>query len=179
MNTISRLAISTLFVLGVSLPAAAQDDNLCEQIEGWSQRENRDIDFDFDSDDLIVRDDGRKALVITEEHDVIYYGDKLELSEEGRRLAGTYYHAFDAIVDEAMDIAGDAAGLGISAATSALLAVFTGGDLDDMEARIEEKAKAIEARAEGICTHFETIRDTEFAMAEEIQGFQPVLFQQD
>lgn len=159
----------------MSLNLGGNHDGICDnQFDGAD--DNRSIDFDFDSGDLIIQIDHEEELVITETHDVIYKGRELELSARGRELAGQYYHTFDDVVDDISEIATDAATLGVTTASRAILAALTGGDTDEIERQAEDKASEIEKAAEGMCERIGSIRDIEAEMAREIDGFQPVIF---
>ncbi len=145
------------------------DDGICDsQFEGLD--DDRNIDFDFDSGDLVIAIDHEETLVITEAHDVIYKGRQLELSTRGRELAGQYYHTFDDVLGDIANIAADAATLGVTTASRAILAAFTGGDTDEIERDAEARAGEIEQRADKMCDRIGSIRSIEAEMAREIKG---------
>ena len=160
---------------GLSLNLGGNHDGICEsQFDDLD--DDRSIDFDFDSGDLVIEVDNEERLVITEAHDVIYNGRKLPISERGRELAGQYYHTFDDVLSDITDIATDAATLGVTTASRAILAALTGGDTDEIERDAEEKADEIKQVAEAMCDRIGNIREIEAEMAREIEGFQPVIF---
>lgn len=160
---------------GLSLNLGGNHDGICEsQFDDLD--DDRNIDFDFDSGDLIIEVDHEDQLIITEAHDVIYKGRQLPLSDRGRELAGRYYHTFDEVLGDITDIATDAATLGVTTASRAILAALTGGDTDEIEQDAEEKADEIKQVAEAMCDRIASVREIEAEMAREIEGFQPVIF---
>ncbi|MDX1453895.1 MAG: hypothetical protein R3217_00400 [Gammaproteobacteria bacterium] len=134
------------------------------------------VTFDFDNGDLYIDIDHEEMLIITADDDVIYKGKSLELTARGRELAGDYRRVFRRVQDDVFDLVGDATAFGISTATEAIVSVFTGADMDEFEAKTEEKAAELEAQAEKMCERVLEIEPIEAEMAREIDGFQPVIF---
>ncbi|HEX6928679.1 MAG TPA: DUF2884 family protein [Gammaproteobacteria bacterium] len=173
------LRIFLFGALCVSPPLHADNTPVCDALDARGHDSTVDFseNFTFDDGDLILKRDGQTLLVITEDRDLYYAGRKLELTPRGRALANEYYVSMEAAVDEFLNLAGDAAGLGISAAVRAIAQVVTGGlDEDEFEREVEAEAREIEAQADLACSHLLEIERIEAEMVEEIPGFRPVMF---
>lgn len=172
--------IRTALLLGamVALPAAAHDTPRCDALEdGISMRAGIDANIDFDGDDIHFREDGKTVMLITAERDLFLHDKQVELDAEGKELVDRYYITVDRFVDDAVDLAGDAAGLGVSAAMGALAAVFSGEEgMQRFEERIEARARKIEEQADRMCERFGEIEGIEREMQERVPGFVPIMF---
>jgi len=176
MNSFIRVSL-----LGAALaatPAFAHETMRCDALEdGVGMRIGIDADFDFDGDDLRFRDDGETVMMITNERELFLHGKQVELDANGRELVDRYYTTVEDFVGDAMDLAGDAAGLGVSAAVEALVAVVTGHDeMNRFEKRIEARAAEIEAQADRMCQRFNRLENIEHEMQKAVPGFEPLLF---
>ncbi|MDX1443306.1 MAG: DUF2884 family protein [Gammaproteobacteria bacterium] len=190
MNMTKQLTTACTILLGIALagPLAAHphDDHgsstpMCDRLDRETSHVTLNGDFNFNDDEIVLRDeDDRELMVITEDRELFYKGEKLALSQEGQVLVNTYYETFSDAMNDFTDLAGDAAGIGVDTATTVLAALFS-GDINEaeLEAKIEAKAAKIEASADAACARLASLEQIELAMAEEIDGFEPVLFQRD
>lgn len=177
MNILSR----TLLLAGalvVSTPGLAHDMPTCDALEdGVGIHTGVDSNLDFVGDDLRFREDGETVMLITEERELYLHGERIELDARGKELVDLYYVTVESFVHDAMDLAGDAAGLGVSAAVEAIAAVFHGEEeLEAMEKRIEERAQEIEQKANTMCERFLGLQAVEREMQDVVPGFEPMMF---
>lgn len=136
-----------------------------------------DSDVDFEKGELIFRENGDVYMIITEDDELFIKGERIELDARGRELVGKYYDTVDDVVDDAMDIAGEAADLGISAAIQALALIFSDEkEREEFEARIEEEAQEIEAMADSMCSHLRVIEDIEIELQRIVPEFEPRMY---
>lgn len=176
MNTLARIAL--IAALFVTAPAFAQDIPACDALEdGVGINAGIDTNLEFFGDDLRFEENGETLMRITEERELFLRGRQVELDERGRGLVDRYYLTVERFTRDAMDLAGDAAGLGVSAAIEAIAAIFHGDEgLQEMEARIEERAREIEAKADDMCDRFRGLEAIEREMQQVIPGFEPLVF---
>jgi hypothetical protein len=171
--------ITTLALLFVApMTVSADNTPMCDRLDERTHDININGDFNFSGDEIILRDEeDHEVMIITEERELIYKGHKLELTPRGQQLVNTYYDTFEQAMDEFADLAGEAAGLGVDTALSVVSALLS-GDLhgDNIERKIEASTKAVEHSADKACTTLGSLESIEMEMAEEIDGFEPVLF---
>lgn len=183
MNSSPGIFLAALGLAMTAAPAFAHDPDStpnCDALDAsTADHIEIDNDMDFENGELIFREDGEVYMVITEDRELFIDGDSIELDARGKELVGRYYDAVDDVVEDALDIAGEAAGLGVSAAIQALAAVFSGEDMDEFEQRIEEEASEIEARADSMCAHLRTIQDIELELERLVPEFEPRMFVQE
>jgi hypothetical protein len=164
----------------LSLPAISFADNTpnCDALDGRTDNNiNIDTDLDFNDGDLVFTEDGVRRMVITEDRELFLDGERIELDARGQKLVDDYYLTFEDFIDDVTDLAGDAAGLGVSAAIEAVALVFNGeGAMGDFEARMEAKARDIEDQADRMCTRLRRIEGIELEMQSAVPGFEPLLF---
>lgn len=162
----------------VATPLYAHETPRCDALEdGISMRAGIDTNIDFDGDDIRFHEDGKTVMLITSERELFLHDKQIELDAGGRELVDRYYVTVDQFVDDAVDLAGDAAGLGMSAAMGALAAIFKGEEgMQRFEERIEARARKIEAQADRMCERFSEIEGIEREMQERVPGFVPVMF---
>lgn len=176
---IDTIRFAALVTAVVAAPVFAEGGTpKCDALEdGLGMRAGFDSNIDFNGEDLVFRDNGETFMIITEDRQLFLHGERVELDERGRELVDRYYVTVEAFVDDAVDLAGDAAGFGLSAAMEALAAVFRGeAELDATEKRIEARAREIEAQANSMCERFWELEGIEREMQDAIPGFEPVLF---
>lgn len=176
MNIFFRTSLLAAAIM--AMPAHAHDTPRCDALEdGISMRAGIDTNIDFDGDDIRFHEDGETVMLITGERDLYLHGERIELDAEGRTLVDRYYVTVDQFVDDAVDLAGDAAGLGVSAAMGALAAAFSGDEgMQRFEDRIEARADEIRAQANVMCERFSALEGIEQEMQERVPGFVPVMF---
>lgn len=183
MNSSIRNVFVAISFLVLPAQALAHDPDTpnCNALDaGTDDHIQIDRDMDFDNGELVFRRDGDDHVVITEDRELFIDGERIELNDRGRELVGQYYDTVEDVFDEAMDIAGDAAGLGVSAALQALAAVFSGEDeMEAFEARIEEKAREFERQADAMCARLRVIEDIEIELQEIVPAFEPQMFVQE
>lgn len=184
MNRQTKILLAALSLLSAPALATAHDPDSatpnCDALErSHGNHVEIDNDLDFENGELIFRENGEIYMVITEDDELFIDGERIELDARGQELVGRYYDTVDDFVEDAMDIAGDAAGLGISAAIQALAAVFSGQDMDDFEQRIEEEAREIEASADSMCKRLHALREIETELQRAVPEFEPRMFAQE
>lgn len=172
------LIITFALVLAAPMTAAADNTPMCDRLDKRTHDININGDFNFSGDEIILRDEeNREVMIITEDRELIYKGHKLDLTPRGQQLVNTYYDTFEQAMDEFADLAGEAAGLGVDTALSVVSALLSGDlDGDNIEREIEASARAVEHSADKACTTLGSLESIEMEMAEEIDGFEPVLF---
>lgn len=167
----------------LSLPALSGADNTphCDALDARTDGNiHVDTDLDFDNGDLVFTEDGVRRMVITEDRELFLDGERIELDARGQELVDDYYLTFEDFIDDVTDLAGDAAGLGVSAAIEAVALVFAGQDgMDDFEARVEKRARDIEDQADRMCLRLRRIEGIELEMQSVVPGFEPMLFAND
>lgn len=179
MQKLAHILIFTIALL--ALPALAHDTPNCDALDR-SHGDNHDgfesdPDIDFENGNVIFRRNGENIMMITEERELYLHGERVALDARGRELTDQYYLALEQFTDDVLDLAGDAAGLGISAAVEALAAVFTGSEeTEAFEKRIEARARDVEKQADKMCVGLQGILRIEQEMQTMIPGFQPVMF---
>ncbi|MBW3567516.1 MAG: YggN family protein [Proteobacteria bacterium] len=174
----ASLVVAAIAVATITAPALAHETPRCDALEdGVGMRLGIDTNFDFDGDDLRFRENGKTVMVITQDRELFLHGEQVALDADGRELVDRYYITIETFVDDAIDLAGDAAGLGVSAALQALSSVFGGEDgMNRLEARIEARADEIRAKADAMCAGFNTLEGIEHEMQKAVPGFEPVMF---
>lgn len=172
------IVFAALFGTLVTVPAFAHEPTRCDAMEdGLSMRAGIDTNFDFDGDDLRFKEDGKVIMRITPHQELFLHGKQIELDANGKELVDSYYRTVDQFVDDAVDLAGDAAGLGVSAAMGALAAIFSGEEgMQRFEERIESRAARIKVQADLMCERFIVIETIEQQMQQRVPGFVPVMF---
>lgn len=167
-------------LLAAPLTVPAENTPMCDRLDERTHDININGDFNFSGDEVILRDEkNREVMIITEERELIYKGRKLELTPRGQQLVNTYYDTFEQAMDEFAELAGEAAGLGVDTALSVVSALLSGDiDGDNIEREIEASAKAVEHSADKACATLGSLESIELEMAEEIDGFEPVLFRE-
>lgn len=176
MNKI-LIALLAIAFSGSTL-AHDSDTPVCDQLDNRTSNVEIDGDFNFDDDEIRLRnDDGEEVMVITEDRELIYKGKQLALTPRGQELVDEYYDTFEDAMDDFTDLAGEAAHLGVDAALTVVTALFS-GDMDEqeIETEIEARARNVTRAADRACGKLADIEAIELEMAEEIDGFEPVLF---
>src|SRR5690606_16009359 len=171
---------TVLSTAALAFPAAQASDATPHRDaleDGVSIGLGADSRIDFVGDDLHVREDGATVMVITAERELYLKGAHMPLDASGRVLVDRYYITVENFIDDALDVAGDAAGLGLSAAFEVLAAVFHGEEeVARAEQRIEDRAREIEQQADRMCEQLRGIESIEREMQAAIPGFEPVMF---
>lgn len=176
MNKLIRISLAAAAI--AVAPVSAHETPHCDTVEdGAGMRLGIDANFDFDGNDLRFRENGKTIMLITHDRELFLHGKQIALDANGRELVDRYYITVETFVDDAMGLAGDAAGLGVSAALQALSSVFSGEDgMDRFEARIEARADEIRAKADVMCVGFNELEGIEHEMQKTMPGFAPVMF---
>ena len=184
---LKTLTATTVLGLLVAGPVAAHphSDNhhepeieVCDEFEKRTNDVSINGDFTFQDDDIHIRNKySGVQMIISEDRELWYNGSRLDLSPRGQELVDAYYDTFDDAMSDFANLASDAAGLGVDAATAVISALFSGDfNEEKIEADVKAKATKIEASAEAACTRLASLESIELAMAVEIDGFEPVLF---
>ncbi len=177
MNKLAKMLL-TLGLLSLAAPSFADNTPNCDALDSRAGNNiNIDTDLDFNKGDLVFTEDGVQRMVITEERELFLDGERIELDARGKELVNDYYLTFEDFIDDVTDLAGDAAGLGVSAAIEAIALVFSGEDgMDDFEQRVEARARDIEDQADRMCVRLQRIEGIELEMQAVVPGFEPMLF---
>lgn len=184
---IKTITVTALFGLLLAAPAGAHphthdhgdaDTPMCDNLDNRTNNVSINGDFTFEGDEIHIRDEESGAqMIISEDRELWYNGRKLELTPRGQEMVDEYYETFQAAIGDFRTLAGDAADLGIDAFTSVISGLFSGDfNEQEIESEIEAKAANIEASADAACTRLASLESIELAMAEEIDGFEPILF---
>lgn len=177
-----KLLKIALLGCGLAIPALSFADNTpnCDALDEFDSKDTHiDTDMDFNGGDIVFRTDGKVTMMITEDRELFLDGEQVELDARGQELVGEYYMVFEEFIDDVADIAGDAAGLGASAAIEAIAMIFQDDSaIEDFEARVEAKAGLIEARADDMCGRLRRIETIERELQQIVPGFEPHLFAQ-
>lgn len=171
--------MTTLLALMLVTPVAlAGNTPMCDRLDDDTRDININGNFNFKGDDIRLRDDDdNEIMVITEDRRLYYMGEELDLTPRGRQLVDTYYDTFEGAMTDFRNLGMDAASLGVDAAAVVVSALFS-GDFDEkrIEEEMKSKAAGIEASADAACTRLGSLESIETEMAQEIDGFEPVLF---
>lgn len=171
--------ITTLLALMLATPVAlAGNTPMCDRLDDDTRDININSDFNFEGDEIRLRDeDDKEIMVITEDRRLYYMGEELDLTPRGRQLVGTYYDTFEDAMNDFTNLGMEAASLGVDAAAVVVSALFS-GDFDEkrIEEEMKSKAEGIEASADAACAKLGALEGIEIEMAQEIDGFEPVLF---
>lgn len=180
MNKLVKILLAC-GLLSFSASSFADNTPNCDALDGRADDGiHIDTDLDFDDGDLVFTEDGARRMVITEDRELFLDGKQIELDARGQELVDDYYLTFEDFIGDVTDLAGDAAGLGVSAAIEAVALAFAGQDgMDDFEARMEERARDIEDQADRMCQRLRRIEGIELEMQSVVPGFEPMLFAND
>lgn len=117
--------------------------------------------------------DNRPKAEITPQGDLLIEGRKVQTSAQQHALLVDYRKQVEAVASAGMDIGVAGADLGIQAATQALASVFSGGNPDDVEKRVEAEAQQIELAARKLCDQLPAMLQTQTALAASLPEFKP------
>lgn len=109
---------------------------------------------------------------ITPAGDLLIAGNPIEINADQRQLLLDYRSHVIKIAEAGIDIGVQGANLGVKAAGEALKGIFS-GNTEQIESRINDEARKIEASASRICDLLPAMRDTQTALAASLPAFQP------
>jgi preprotein translocase subunit SecD len=117
--------------------------------------------------------DSRRKAEITPQGDLLIEGRKVQTNAQQQALLVDYRKQVEAVASAGMDIGVAGADLGIQAATQALASVFSGGNPDEIEKRVEDEAQEIEVAARKLCDQLPAMLQTQTALAASLPEFKP------
>lgn len=109
---------------------------------------------------------------ITPAGELLIAGKPVEIDAAQRKLLLDYRAQVVKVAEAGIDIGVQGANLGVKAAGEALKGIFS-GDTEQIESRINEEARKIEASAGKICDLLPAMRDSQQALAASLPAFQP------
>jgi hypothetical protein len=161
LRSTSAAAVFALFLLAAAVPAAAASISL-DSGEG---------SIDLDGEDVVIDAEGDEAR-ITPGGDLVVDGRRVRTDERERRDLVRYNELVHSIVDRALTVGVEGAGLAISAIGEALAAVVT-GDEARAERRVEARAEDLKDEARELCTDVRRLERIQDRLAEALPAFQP------
>ncbi len=131
-------------------------------------------EVDLDGDRVrITPHDGVPMAEITPEGVLRIDGRTIAVEERERVLLVRYNVTLRTITQQAIDVGMAGASVGIKAATAALVALLTGGDEQQIKAKVEPQAEHLKARARSLCTQVKELKRVEDELAERLEAFRP------
>lgn len=129
-------------------------------------------DIDLDGEDvLITAEDGSEARV-TPDGVLRVDGRKVALREQHRRALTRYNETVHSIVDRAVVIGIQGAGVAVSAIGVAIAAIAS-GNAEDVEERVEARAERIKDNARRLCREVRHLQRIQDALADDLAAFRP------
>jgi hypothetical protein len=156
------LAAALLLLPAASGPAAATHISI--------DLGHEDITFD-DEDVIIEARDGSRARV-SPEGDLTIRGRRVSVGAAERRALRNYNESMHWMVEQAVEIGVDSAGLAFSALGHALAAIAT-GDGDRAERRVEARAEPIKEKARELCREVRALVLVQESIASRVPAFRP------
>jgi hypothetical protein len=137
------------------------------------------IDFDFDSENIdlddedviITADDGTRAR-ISPSGTLTVRGRRVEVDDVSRRALRNYNEGIHFIVDQAVEIGLDSAGLAFTAMGEALAAIASGNG-ERAERRVERRAEPIKEKARALCSEVRALVLVQESIVSRVRAFRP------
>jgi hypothetical protein len=191
----NRKALVSALVLIMALPLAAcgqsssQDAPTAQQeglIAGKVRKEIEEARKKLETENIRIgrdgvnfnsaskRDEGRPKAEITPSGQLLIEGKPVAATPEQTALLLDYRRQVIAVASSAMDMGIQAADVGTDAAKTALLAIFSGADEDEIEKRMKAKVAPIEQAAKQLCQqHMPALLATQQQLAAAMPEFVP------
>lgn len=147
---------------------AATDTRLGQKIREATNKAREEMA----TKNISISRSGTPKAEITPAGDLLIEGKPVEVNAEQRELLLQYRGQIIKVAEAGIDIGVQGANLGMKAAGEALKGIFS-GNTDEIEARVNEEARQIEANARKICEQMPAMRDTQQALAAVLPAFQP------
>ena len=110
---------------------------------------------------------------ISPEGDLLIEGKAVAVTPDQRKLLLDYREQVIGVAETGMQIGSKGADLAGTAVKEALGAIFSGGDTDDMEKRVEAQAEKLKQEAKVICGQLPGMLATQQQLAAALPAFKP------
>jgi hypothetical protein len=155
-------------LLAVALLGAGTAPAAAAQFRFDFDDENIELD---DEDVVITADDGTRAR-ISPSGSLSIRGRRVELDEVSRRALRNYNEGIHFIVDQAVEIGLDSAGLAFTAMGEALAAIASGNG-ERAERRVERRAEPIKEKARALCSEVRALVLVQESIVSRVRAFRP------
>ncbi len=147
---------------------AATDTRLGQKIREATNKAREELA----TKNISISRSGTPKAEISPAGDLLIEGKPMEIDADQRKLLLEYRGQILQVAEAGIDIGVQGANLGMKAAGEALKGIFS-GNTDEIEARVNEEARKIEANARKICEQMPAMRDTQQLLAASLPAFKP------